>query len=135
MARWLSRDPISEGDGANLYAYVSSMPIAYNDPYGQFAIVGALIGGGIDFGMQLILNGGNIGAVDVKSIIVSAAMGATGVGLGQVISKNVVQAGLRGVATRAALNAAGSAAISGAGQLGLNAWKEECLVSVRPETS
>ena len=33
-ARWLSRDPIEEGDGLNLYGYVGNNPITRWDPFG-----------------------------------------------------------------------------------------------------
>jgi RHS repeat-associated protein len=32
--RWLSRDPIEEAGGINLYAYVGGNPVNYNDPLG-----------------------------------------------------------------------------------------------------
>ncbi|MEW6735316.1 MAG: RHS repeat-associated core domain-containing protein [Acidobacteriota bacterium] len=34
LGRWISRDPIKEGDGLNLYAYVHNTPINSDDPYG-----------------------------------------------------------------------------------------------------
>jgi len=35
LARWTSRDPLGESDGANLYAYVSSDPMNFLDPLGE----------------------------------------------------------------------------------------------------
>lgn len=35
--RWISRDPIGEDGGLNLYAYVGANPTSYADPSGQFA--------------------------------------------------------------------------------------------------
>jgi RHS repeat-associated protein len=46
LGRWLSRDPIGEMGGVNLYGYVNNSPIAYRDPSGLTAR-GALIGGAI----------------------------------------------------------------------------------------
>jgi RHS repeat-associated protein len=34
LDRWLSRDPLGEGAGNNLYAYVANNPISYTDPLG-----------------------------------------------------------------------------------------------------
>lgn len=44
MGRWLSRDPIDEGDGFNLYAYVDNHPLNRVDPFGE---TGTGNGGGI----------------------------------------------------------------------------------------
>jgi RHS repeat-associated protein len=39
LARWISRDPIEEEGGINLYAYVENAPILYNDPQGLILLI------------------------------------------------------------------------------------------------
>jgi RHS repeat-associated protein len=58
IGRWLSRDPIGERSGINLYGYVGNNPISYIDPLGLTA-TGAVIGGQI---------GGWIGTVAGEAI-------------------------------------------------------------------
>ncbi len=42
--KWLTRDPIEEAGGVNLYGYVHGNPINYTDPHGDFAhlLIGAV---------------------------------------------------------------------------------------------
>ncbi|MDR0717764.1 MAG: RHS repeat-associated core domain-containing protein, partial [Azoarcus sp.] len=54
--RWLSRDPIGEEGGINLYGYVGGDPLNYNDPTGEFGIVGGVLGIAINFGGQFAIN-------------------------------------------------------------------------------
>jgi RHS repeat-associated protein len=54
MGRWLSRDPIAEEGGINLYAYVSNMPINFTDPLGL-----RWFGGGDD-GLWSVGRGGSL---------------------------------------------------------------------------
>ncbi len=39
LGRWISRDPIGERGGVNLYDYVSNNPVQYVDPYGLAGII------------------------------------------------------------------------------------------------
>ncbi|MCX7066080.1 MAG: RHS repeat-associated core domain-containing protein [Methylococcales bacterium] len=45
--RWLSRDPIAEQGGINLYGYVEGNPVNFNDPLGLNPLAGAIAGGEI----------------------------------------------------------------------------------------
>jgi RHS repeat-associated protein len=46
--RWLSRDPIGEDGGINLYAYTDNDPIDGIDPWGLFSVVASEFGGAGD---------------------------------------------------------------------------------------
>ena len=81
------------------------------DPTGHCPMcVGALIGGGIDFAVQLATNGGDVHKVNWVQVGVSAAVGATGVGLGGVIANAT-----KSVAVNVALNTAASAVVGAVG--------------------
>ena len=69
--------------------------------------IGALIGGGIDFAVQMVSNGGDVSQVNWAQVGVSAVVGATGVGLGGVIANAT-----KSVAINIGLNAAASSAVS-----------------------
>jgi RHS repeat-associated protein len=58
-ARWLSRDPLGESAGLNVYAYVRDNPIARKDPLGLDDGLSSSPGG---LGPQLNLNFGNLSA-------------------------------------------------------------------------
>ena len=45
LGRWLSRDPIQEEDGPNLYAYVGNNPLNWIDSYGLFTASGRVPNG------------------------------------------------------------------------------------------
>ena len=80
-ARWLSRDPIGEDGGLNLYGYVGGEPTLLNDPTGQCPIcllmlAGAAEGAIIDLGLQLAGNGGNWSCVDWGDVGLGALLGA-----------------------------------------------------------
>jgi len=79
--RWTAKDPIGfAGEDENLYGYVFADPVNLIDPTGEFGIVGALIGAGLELGIQLALNGGRIECVDWADVVVSGAVGAVAPG-------------------------------------------------------
>jgi RHS repeat-associated protein len=58
LGRWISRDPIGESGGANLYAYVGNAPTGYRDPTGldrniaHQNCLGGICGTGGAYGIQ-----------------------------------------------------------------------------------
>lgn len=82
VGRWLSRDPIGEfkDPAVNLYRYVAGNPIVLTDPRGLQSPVGAIVGGGLlggaDLINQLIQNGGNIGCVNGGELAAAIVLGA-----------------------------------------------------------
>ena len=89
-ARWISRDPIGEAGGVNLYRYVNSNPASLTDPNGKcplciVVVGGAVIGAGLDLLYQLHKYHGDIGCVDRDEVAAAAGAGAlAGLGLGYV---------------------------------------------------
>jgi RHS repeat-associated protein len=63
--RWLSRDPIEEAGGVNLYAYVGGNPVSRIDSDGRFA-----------FAIPFIALGKGVGASVASSLAGGAAMAA-----------------------------------------------------------
>ena len=126
LGRFLSVDPDPGRDGWNLYGYVGNNPINKTDPTGEFGVFGALAGAVIDFGVQTLVQGKSLSEVNYVSVGVSALSGASGVGLGRVVARNVAKVG-----ARIALNAAGSAAIGATASVvntvGTNAVEGEAL--------
>jgi RHS repeat-associated protein len=114
LVRWTACDPSGIRDGLNIYAYVRSRPIIANDPNGRWlniligAVVGAVIGGGVELARQLIkgegVDWGRIGAAAVGGAVGGAIAGATfGLGLVAEGLGAGVGAAVGGVTTRAIL--------------------------------
>lgn len=88
---WLSVDPLAEKyPGWSPYNYTLHNPMKFVDPDGRLPqmLIGAGIGAGMEYGMQVTANlvsgkslGQALANVDIKQIIISGAMGAAGVGL------------------------------------------------------
>jgi RHS repeat-associated protein len=93
LGRFMQSDPLGTltdnsqasiagtGNRTNLYAYVGNDPLNASDPTGNCpwcvaALAGGLVGGGIDLGTQLLLNGGDLSQVNWTSVGVSAVGGA-----------------------------------------------------------
>ena len=93
IGRFYSNDPVdmlghmqrgnSPANSFNRYAYANNNPYKYVDPDGEFGIIGALIGGGIDAAIQIGNNMKNgqgfreaVMNVDLDSAAASAALGS-----------------------------------------------------------
>lgn len=102
----LGLDPLTQ----NRMALAGSNPINFVEVDGHIAqaIVGGLIGGGVDLGVQLLQNGGDLDQVNWGQVGISAAAGALSGGLSSVVGG----AGMS-TAGRMAATAAGNAAIEG----------------------
>jgi RHS repeat-associated protein len=93
LGRWTSCDPSAPRDGLNRYEYVRDRPTIANDPNGRWlniligAVVGAVLGGGIELARQAIsgeqINWGRVGASALGGAVGGAIAGAT-LGLGLV---------------------------------------------------
>ena len=102
--RFLQPDPVGYSAGANLYGYVRNDPLNAVDPSGNCpwciaAGIGAIVSAGIDLGVQLYSNGGNLDQVNWTSVGVSALAGAAFSGLGPsgfLLGRGGTQAALRG---------------------------------------
>jgi uncharacterized protein RhaS with RHS repeats len=74
---FVSEDPLGFGAGdENLYRYVFNSPTNFTDPSGEavpalLVLVGLFaFGSGIDAGVQLALNGGNLSEVKVGDVLI-----------------------------------------------------------------
>ena len=82
IGRFLRPDPMQdEYPGLSPYAYAANNPLKYVDPDGRALVIGALVGAAIDVGVQIAIEGRSVNEIDLVSVGISAAAGATGVGL------------------------------------------------------
>jgi RHS repeat-associated protein len=91
--RWLSRDPLEEQGGLNLYAFANNNAPNYYDVDGRF--IGFFIGVGVDLAVQISVNvatGKDWYDINVSSVIISGAVGIVAPGVGQIV-KGVKNAG------------------------------------------
>ncbi|MDE2687853.1 MAG: hypothetical protein OXI16_10220, partial [Chloroflexota bacterium] len=88
IGRFLRPDPMQdEYPGISPYAYAANNPLKYVDPDGRALVFGAIVGAAIDVGIQVAVDGRSLDEIDLGSVVISAAAGATGVGLITKLSK------------------------------------------------
>ncbi len=81
LGRLLTEDPAH--DGNNWYVYCNNNPVKYVDPSGEnpllifvgVGIVGGVVGAVVDFGTQLIDNGGDLSGIEWRSVGAAATAG------------------------------------------------------------
>jgi RHS repeat-associated protein len=81
--RWPSRDPIGEEGGLNLYGMVGNDPVNDVDINGEIGLAGAIFGAVFEIGIQVTVNlakGDDWYNIDVKDVLISAAVGAVAPG-------------------------------------------------------
>lgn len=91
IGKWMTRDPLGEAGGMNLYGFVSNNPVNMVDPEGEFAsIVGGIVGGALAGGLSGMISGAITGVItnpgNWKAIGKSALYGfGSGVAIGAVV--------------------------------------------------
>jgi RHS repeat-associated protein len=114
-ARWMSRDPMGEAGGVNMYGYVAGDPLNLRDPDGRIPLplitgaIGAVAGFGGSVIGQLISNGGNFGCISWKNAAIAGGVGA-------------VAGALAPFAATSYLGAAGLGALSNTAQYGITQY-------------
>ena len=105
--RWLSRDPMGEYGGINLYGYVDEDPVDATDPNGRWlfvitGLVGAAGGAGGDFIVQYIRNGGNLNCVNWGQVGEAAVFGGIAGAAAPWVATDYAGAALLGAVTNGA---------------------------------
>lgn len=82
LGRWLSRDPLMESAGLNLYAYVFNDPVNMYDPLGLLTAsdVGGYLGGKIDAGTESLSIDSGGALAFIGNTVIYAAGGLLGAG-------------------------------------------------------
>ncbi len=134
LGRFLSADTVVQFPGNlqsfNRYSYVQNNPLTFKDDTGHFInfVIGAVIGGGIDLAAQVFIEGKSLKQVNYASVGISAAAGATGVGLGGVVanaSKSLATTAIKQVAIRAGGNMVAGAVVGTAQTAATNAVSDK----------
>jgi RHS repeat-associated protein len=86
IGRFISPDPVGlnmvTGANLNRYWYANNNPYTFVDEDGRFAVVGALLGAGIEVGLQIFYDGRSITNLDGTDVLVAAAVGSVTSGVG-----------------------------------------------------
>ncbi len=109
LDRWLSRDPLGEDGGINLYGYVGNNPVYWVDPTGLFwaqigagiggvvggggAFIGSLFGDAGTFGGNILATPAEVGAGITGGALIGGGLGALLDGLGGNEGKSQATAG------------------------------------------
>ena len=135
LGRWHTVDAMSEKLYAwSPYMYCLDAPVRYIDKDGEFPWVAGLVGGSFDYLSQVAVNrlegktwSASLTDIDAKSIVVSAGVSMTGVGLVGVVNKGVKAAKIAqmGVKTARIVKTVGESAVDGSVSVASQILKDE----------